>query len=560
MRRLLAAVVAVSAAYWLVALRQVAALLRPSPAMEWEPTVAILKPVRGLDHAAEENLESFCRQDHPRVEVLFGVEDRRDPAFPLLQQLAARYANARVVVGSAPAANPKVALLGMLAEEAAGEVLVVSDSDMRVEPDYLRRVLAELAAPGVGLVTCPYRGVEPVTLTARMEALYMDCHFVPSAVLGSTLVGLPFGLGSTVALRRTDLEAIGGFEALADHLADDHELGARIAGLGRSVRMSGYVVSCIVGSTSFAEQWRREVRWARATRVSRPALYPGYLLTFTTPLAVLYALVEGPGGAGVVAGAIAWRWAVGWLLTGWDGNRALRRWLPLLPLRDALTVGVWVTGAFGRRVTWRGRRYLVPGDGRMVAEPTGHRLRSAPAVRALDATIRRAGGFIEFDDEPDGLFRIKLARAHAQLTFTDGTRLVPGDVMGELHWRNEVIPQMDDQGIDLGWGLTFSRRLHRSFAALARSVRSDPRLEDLAAVRGNLYLSAVHSPEAVSRVLARLGFEDVAAAGDGPLEQVRRGYATLLLRTFHPAASNGRRLRRHLIWMSRAALLERYGE
>jgi ceramide glucosyltransferase len=287
----------------------------------------------------------------------------------------------RLVVASATGANPKVAILRTLADASRYEVLVVSDSDVRVAPDYLRRVVAPLADEGLGMITCPYRGTAPLTLTARLEALYMGVTFLPSVMVARQYLDMRFALGATMALRREDLARAGGFAAVADCLADDYQLGAAIAATGKRVALSDYMVSIHLGPTTFREQWDREVRWARCASVSRPLEYPALWFTYSTPLGVILVLVLG-------SGALAWaplgvslllRWAVGWWVTGYTGEEDLRRWLIWLPLRDMLSALVWLAGAAGRRVVWRGERYVVRADGRM--EPVRRRERVSLARR-----------------------------------------------------------------------------------------------------------------------------------------------------------------------------------
>jgi ceramide glucosyltransferase len=551
------ALLVVSVAYWLGVLMAVRRLysLPPAPAAGFPP-VSILKPVRHLDYAAMENLESFCRQDYPAREVLFGVSESGDRALPLLTELVSRHPEARVVVGTGRGTNPKVAILEVLARQARHPLIVVADSDMRVGPDYLSKVVAGLEDPGVGLVTAPYRGVEPSTFTARLEALYMDCHFVPSAIFASRVLGVPFGLGSTMAVRRIQLEQIGGFEALGGYLADDHELGARLARRGLRTRMIGYPVSCYLGPTSFGEQWRREVRWARATRVSRPLLYPGYLLTMTVPWAVVYFFFA-PGRSlawGVLVGAVAFRWWSGWLLTGWDGNRKLRRWVAFLPVRDFLTVGVWAAGALGRTITWRGQTYRVPPDGTMIASrpvsPVG------VLIRGIDFLVRKASGIFEISPHSDCVFRMAVRRNRSTVTLADGTHLPPGGTIGELHFRNDILPRIGPRGPTLVWGASFHGRLRSSLRLVAQLLDTDPRLQGVEALRGDLYLSGSYEPSRVVRALERLGFQDIAPVAGG--NRLRGRYAGALQRTFQPRGMGNPRLYR--VWMSRTQLLRRYGD
>ncbi len=391
-RALLVATLA-SWAYWLLALVAVRRLMRSAPVGDGIsplPPVSLLKPVRGVDAGARESFESFLRVDYPRFELLFGVADPRDPVVPLLERLRADHPDVpiRIVIAPAPGPNRKANLLDALARAAQHEVLISTDADMRVGPTYLRDVVAALSAPGVGLVTCPYRGAEPRSVPAHLEALHMGATFLPSAVLASRVFGLPFAMGSTMALRRGDLEAIGGFGALAGYLADDYQLGARIATLGRRVVVCPHVVASVIGRTTLRQAWDRELRWGRCTRASQPLGHLGYALTFATPLAAAALVASGFAAAGwcALAGSVALRWAVAAGVARATGDDASLRALPLLPLRDVLTAAVWAAALVGRRVIWRGDVFAVDRAGRLRLIPEnaaapGGRSRAHPGAR-----------------------------------------------------------------------------------------------------------------------------------------------------------------------------------
>jgi ceramide glucosyltransferase len=366
------ALVAASGLYWLAAWVAVRRLLRraaPAAPASDLPAASILKPIRGVDAGAAESLATFLGQDHPRAEVLFGVDDPADPAVAVIERLRREHPGVptRLVVAAPGGPNRKASLLDALAREARHDVLVAADADMRVAPDYLRRVLTALAAPGVGLVTCPYRGEAPASVAARLEALHVGVTFLPSMAVAAELLRLPFAMGATIAVRRAELDAIGGFGAVAGHLADDYELGARIAALGRRVVVSPVVLATVLGPARLRDVWQREVRWSRCARVSRPAGQLGYGLTFTTPLALALLALAGGGGAGWVAlgGALALRWAVAAAVARETGDRASLAALPLLPVRDVLSAAVWAVGLVGRRVVWRGEVFDVVDGGRL---------------------------------------------------------------------------------------------------------------------------------------------------------------------------------------------------
>jgi ceramide glucosyltransferase len=370
----LLALVAAGLIYWLVAWWGVRWHFRvrhkPDPA--FTPPVSVLKPVRGVDDGAFENFASFCRQDYPEHELLLGVADATDPVIPVIQRLQARFPDhpIQLIIAAATGANRKASLLHHLAARARHDLLVVSDSDMRVTPDYLKRVTAPLASRHVGLVTCTYRGQGPSTVAGRLEALHMGVAFLPSAIVGNRLLRQKFATGATSALHRRELARIGGFAKLADWLADDYQLGARVGKLGLDVHLSDYVVPSILGDPTLRELWDREVRWSRCIRVSRPLQFPGLLLTMPTPMSLLLLIASGfsPLGWAALGVSLFVRWLAAWLITGYTGDLETRRWLPWLPIRDLMSFLVWCAGVVGRCVVWRGEKYFLCRDGRMRPE------------------------------------------------------------------------------------------------------------------------------------------------------------------------------------------------
>ena len=215
---------------------------------------------------AYENFASFCRLGYPDYEVLFGVRDADDPAIVLIQRLQREFPEVRIrlVMAQRIGPNPKVSTLVFLAEEARGQVLVISDADVRVEHDYLQHMVSPLSDPAVGVVTCPYRGeVAAGDWVARLAALHMNAAFLPSAVLANTLLGVRLGLGASIAFRAADLERIGGFRPLLEYLAEDYQAASRIADLGHASCCPGTSRTCRLEAMPFAEQWDREIRWAQ---------------------------------------------------------------------------------------------------------------------------------------------------------------------------------------------------------------------------------------------------------------------------------------------------------
>jgi ceramide glucosyltransferase len=362
--------------YWLLVSRAAHRLLRHSPqsSVSASPPVSVLKPLRGCDFEAYENFVSFCKQDYPVFELLFGVSDENDPAISVVERLKRDFPEVpiRLLIVQVEAPNVKCGLLAALAEKACFDMLAVSDSDMRVGPDYLQRITAPLAEPDCGLVTCPYRSVAPGGF-ATWEALYLDTSFLPGAIFAQYL-GITLGLGATLAFRRCDLESIGGFEAFDDYLLDDHELARRLRQQGRRVELSDYVVENILGGTSFRDVWEREVRWARGIHAVRPVQYLGLMFTQLTPLAALLAaLAHQPWALGVLAASLLLRWGVSYRVRRDLEQPGPGRGLVWLPLRDVMSATVWVVGLAGSRVVWRGRRLGLLAGGKLT--PTARRPR-----------------------------------------------------------------------------------------------------------------------------------------------------------------------------------------
>jgi ceramide glucosyltransferase len=328
------------------------------------PPVSILKPLKGTDPEMYESFRSHCQQDYPQYEILFGVSESTDPAAALVERLQREFPRQpiRLVLCEKDlGVNGKVSSLVQLAAEAKYGILLVNDSDIRVSPDYLRTVIAELHSPNAGLVTCLYRGVPAKTLASRLESLGISTDFVPGVLAAKQIEGgLHFGLGSTLAFRRKDLEAIGGFEAIVDYLADDYELGKRIAEQGLKVVLSNSVVETFLPAYGFSGFFSHQLRWARTIRVSRPGGYAGLLLTYTLPWATLCLLLaHGATWAwGLLATALLLRITMAWAsaISVLKDEEAVR-WLWLLPLRDFLAPLVWIAGMFGRKIVWRGEEF-----------------------------------------------------------------------------------------------------------------------------------------------------------------------------------------------------------
>ena len=340
------------------------------------PPVSILKPLKGVDPEIWESFCSHCEQEYPHYELIFGVSDPADPAIEVVRKLQAKYPKLPIelivcerVLGS----NIKVSNLVQMLPAARHDYLLVNDSDIRVPSDYLRSVIPPLTDESVGLVTCLYRGVAGPTLGSRLEALGISTDFALGVLSARFLEGgLHFGLGSTLAFRRRDLEAIGGFEVLLNYLADDYELGRRISATGKRVELSASTVITFLPAYTLRQFFLHQLRWSRTIRDARPWGYAGLLFTFGLPWALLTV---------VAACGAAWAWALlamtfgARLAIAFGGAVVLltdRRFVPnmvLVPLRDLLAPFIWAAGFMGNRIHWRGDVFDLK-DGRLtIAKP-----------------------------------------------------------------------------------------------------------------------------------------------------------------------------------------------
>jgi ceramide glucosyltransferase len=328
------------------------------------PPLSILKPVHGRDPRFYEAILSHAAQDYPEFEILFGVNTPDDPALGDIERLQAEFPRLRIEIAIVPttAPNAKVGVLEELARRARHPVYLVNDSDIVVEPGYLRAVVAPLEDPAVGLVTCLYRaGAEG--WPSRFEALGIATEFTPSVLVARLLGVAEFALGSTMVFRAAVLKRIGGFAAIANYLADDYQLGRRIVQLGYRIEFAPVVVETDLGGGSWGQVWRHQLRWSRTIRVSRSSGYYGYVVTHAT----LWGLVA-LGAHQWVAGGVALgvRVLAGvWVGAGILRDRKVRRDFWLIPLRDLFGFAVWAAGLFGDTVQWRDRRLKLRPDGRI---------------------------------------------------------------------------------------------------------------------------------------------------------------------------------------------------
>ena len=370
------AIVAVGGcAYYVIvvaaARRFVARRGRRQPPNSVSISFSVLKPLAGCEPELEENLQSFFALDYGNYEILFAARDRDDPALASAEALGRRHPAAPskvLVAGQAPCPNLKVHSLAVMTRSSSGDVLVISDSDIRADPSLLVDLATEFRDTRVGVVTCPYRAAAGRSPWSRLEALGMNTEFWSGVLAAQLLAPMDFAVGPTMAIRRSCLEAIGGWDAVRDFLAEDFQLGRRARLAGYDVRLGTHVVEHRIGSQGLTKNLGHRLRWRRSTRRSRRAGYWGEIFANPLPWALLLP---------VAASGAAWSW---WLLGTCavlrllaaiavgrhvlQDARFLRRcWL--LPIQDTLSLAVWVAGLFGKRVNWRDRTYELTRDGRL---------------------------------------------------------------------------------------------------------------------------------------------------------------------------------------------------
>ena len=333
------------------------------------PPVSVLKPVHGLEARLKENIESFFRQDYPDYEILFAADEADDAALEVVREVCARYPRirARVLVTGTPWPNPVVYSFHCLAEAAAHDILVTTDSDVEVDPRYLREIVAPLLDPKVGMVTCVYRGKNAAGFFSGLTAIGMSVEMTAGVLVANLLEGMKFGLGPTTVVRKDALASIGGYTALQDYIAYDFAIGNLIAKAGYRVVLSGHIIDHVVNQKSFRRMWQNQLRWAQTTRYSRPKGHFGSGLIFAMPYGLL----------GFFAAGLLGHWGIGALLLGAAAlNRLLEAWLVgwivvrdpqirrapwLYPLRDLLGFMVWFASYLNLRYVWRDSRFELKG-------------------------------------------------------------------------------------------------------------------------------------------------------------------------------------------------------
>jgi ceramide glucosyltransferase len=333
------------------------------------PPVSVLKPVHGLEAQLKENIESFFRQDYPDYEILFAADEANDAALEVVREVCARYPHirSRVMITGTPWPNPVVYAFHCMAEAAAHDILVTTDSDVEVSPSFLREIVPPLLDPKVGMVTCVYRGKNAVGFFSGLTAIGMSVEMTAGVLVANLLEGMKFGLGPTTVVRKDSLARIGGYTALRDYIAYDFAIGNLMAKAGYRVVLSGHIIDHVVNQPSFQRMWQNQLRWAQTTRYSRPKGHFGSGLTFAIPYGILGFVAAGllghwRLGALLLAVAVLNRLAVAWLV-GWmvvrDPQIRLAPWL--YPMRDLLGFVVWFASYLKLRYVWRDSRFELKG-------------------------------------------------------------------------------------------------------------------------------------------------------------------------------------------------------
>jgi ceramide glucosyltransferase len=343
------------------------------------PPLSLLKPLHGAEPGLEAHLASFFEQDYPDYEILFCARSTGDAGLEIARRVASRYPRIPsrfLSTGEPPYINAKVRSMELMEEAASHDILVISDSDVRVTPDYLRAVALPFADRRVGGITCPYRGVAAEGgLWARLEAVGMSVEMTAGVLVARMMEGMQFTLGPTMAFRRDTIRRMGGFRVTADYCADDFVLGNETFKLGQTVVLSHYAIDHMVINASFVQSIKHQVRWMKSTRFSRPKGHFGTALTFSVPFGLLglaAGIAMGHWGWGL--GLLAWGIATRLALSVAVGNLVVRdkSWFGLLvlyPIRDLLGFCFWAASYTSSRILWRGRVFkLLPGGKMRAAE------------------------------------------------------------------------------------------------------------------------------------------------------------------------------------------------
>ncbi|MHB8302107.1 MAG: bacteriohopanetetrol glucosamine biosynthesis glycosyltransferase HpnI [Acidobacteriaceae bacterium] len=363
----------------MVAIRRFCRQNRAAMAANFVPAVSLLKPLHGAESGLEAHLATFFRQDYPTYEILFCARHLEDAGLQIARRVAAQYPHVPVqflASGEPTAPNAKILSLERMAQAARHNIFIISDSDVRVGPNYVREVVAPFAADNVGAVTCMYRGVAiDGGLWSRIEAAAMSVEMSAGVLVADMLEGMKFALGPTMAIRRSCLEEIGGFLPMAEYCADDFLLGNWVAERGHTVVLSHHVIDHFVLHAAFWPSMQHQARWMKSTRFSRPKGHLGTALTLSVPFGLLAAIAaEAMHRPWLAAGVLLWSVATRMLMAATISDRVLRepsRWQSVLlyPVRDFLAIFFWIGSYGSRKILWRNETYLLEEGGRMRGFP-----------------------------------------------------------------------------------------------------------------------------------------------------------------------------------------------
>lgn len=357
---------------------------------EFSPSVSLLKPLHGEEPNLEAHIATFFEQDYPNYEILFCARNANDPGLRIAQRVASRYPQIPVkflCTGEHTYINAKVSSLEKMAAAANTDIFIISDSDVRVTPDYIREVVAPFARENVGVVTCLYRGVADEGLWSKLEAAGMSVEMTSGVLVADMMEGMKFALGPTMAVRRKCVDEMGGFGRLGPYCSDDFLLGNYAAANGYEVVLSDHVIDHVVLNLSFEASVKHQVRWMKSTRFSRPKGHFGTALTFAVPFGLLACF------AAIRLGMPH----LGWLLLGWSilarmgmaavvgsvvvRERHLLRTVVLYPLRDLMGFFYWAASYASSHVVWRGQVYRLT-EGGLMQPASGREPEREPAMMA----------------------------------------------------------------------------------------------------------------------------------------------------------------------------------
>jgi ceramide glucosyltransferase len=334
--------------------------------------VTVMVPLCGADLGAYESYATLCRLDYPDYQIVFGVTDSRDSSLPIINRLIAEFPGRDIALVVRPdliGQNLKISNLHNMLARVKHDLIVIIDSDVRVREDLLRKIIPVLNEERVGLVTCLYRALKAPTLPAVVEAIGITSEFQPNVLVARTLEGMRFALGAVMATTRRTLNAIGGFRALADYLADDYIFGNLVWKTGYEVRLSKTVVETMPGHFSFSAMMKHQIRLARGIRACRPWSYLGLVVTHGIALASLNTLINQGSGSSLklLVLAVSIR-----MVTAWQigvrrlEDRILRKYIWFLPIRDLFGFVTWCSALLVRRVEWRGKEFRIGKEGKIV--------------------------------------------------------------------------------------------------------------------------------------------------------------------------------------------------